>query len=81
MRRATVIKSAFATLALFGGLLAAVQVAEYRERGLPIGATNWGPNAVTLYAYGTPWWGTPAAVVVALTGLTVAVWMYRRLAR
>jgi hypothetical protein len=81
VRRATVLQSAFAALALFGGLLAAVALAEYRERGLPIGVTNWGPGGVTVYAYGTPWWATPAAVVVALIGLTAAVWMYRRQAR
>ena len=41
--RVLALQRAFATVVLFGGVLTAVMVADYRERSaLPTGITNWG---------------------------------------
>jgi len=52
--------------------LAAGAIAFHRERAGVVGVTNWGPDGHPLYAYATPPWAVPVAVVVAILGIGLA---------
>jgi hypothetical protein len=72
---------ALAGIAVLSGVLAAVEIAGYKERGSLKHATSLpGPDLhvpASWFFWLTPWWAYAVAVAVGLLGLALAVLIYR----
>lgn len=66
---------------MLGGVLAAVEITGYQQRGRLLVATGGGEKAPLphdWYSWATPWWAYLLAVAVGLMGLLLGVLIYRR---